>query len=383
MIDYPLAQVKPPCRRPGAGLQTTDPLNSMVDPSVRLLAAVGGARAATAKSMPLVSVIIPAFNCGRFLAEAIDSVLAQTEPGIEVVVVDDGSTDDTLAIAERKAAQDARVRVFTQRNSGKPAIARNAGIRQARGEFIAFLDGDDRYAPDRVARVASVFNAHPQIDIVFHDVQIVEEAGRLRAPSSLAEHDYLQRAADHLEDQGGNVHLCATSFYAFISAEISGMHTNAVTVRSALLQRQSEWFPEDLVLMEDHDLWFRLVRDGKCAFLNESLSDYRKYGSSISSRGEQFRLDQFEAHRRNLQRARPFLSAAQYAIYRRKVADMQASIGYRRLLAGEAGEARRAYWQSLKILPQGRILLALAKTLVPARARRRLQADRAGPGADE
>ncbi len=334
----------------------------------------------TPTSVPLVSVIIPAFNCGRFLREAIGSVLEQTESRLEVIVVDDGSTDDSLAIAKAMAGNDARVRVFSQGNSGRPAVARNAGIRQARGEFIAFLDGDDRYSRNRVASVAEVFQANPEIDFVFHDFQIMDESGCTEILGFLARHEYQKQAAKHLESRGGKTYLCKKSFYAFISAELSGMNTNTVTVRAEALRRQKEWFPEDLTLMEDHDLWFRLVRDGNCAFLNLPLSAYRHYATSISSRVEQFRLDQFEAHRRNLERARPFLTGAQYASYRRKVADMKASIGYRRLLSGDIVEARRAYWQSLKIIPRGRIISSLAKTYLPSRMGRWLRDWRAGLG---
>ncbi|MFM6207508.1 glycosyltransferase family 2 protein, partial [Planktothrix sp.] len=89
--------------------------------------------------MPRVSVIIPTYNCDRFLPEAIDSVLMQTYQDYEIIVIDDGSTDQTCQVLE---SYKHKIRYFYQENQGS-AVARNLGIKQAQGEFIAFLDADD------------------------------------------------------------------------------------------------------------------------------------------------------------------------------------------------------------------------------------------------
>lgn len=104
---------------------------------------------------PLASVIIPAYNAERYLREAVESALAQTHSHLEVVIVDDGSTDGTRRLAEELAAGDARVRVFSQENAGVGA-ARNRGIAEARGEFIAPLDADDFWYPEKLARQIAV-----------------------------------------------------------------------------------------------------------------------------------------------------------------------------------------------------------------------------------
>ncbi|MCG3148419.1 MAG: hypothetical protein PCFJNLEI_01862 [Verrucomicrobiae bacterium] len=95
-----------------------------------------------------VSVVIPAYNCARFLAQAVESVLAQTCPPTEVIVVDDGSTDDTAEVA---ASFGTRIHLIRQPNRG-PAVARNTGIEAAQGEWIAFLDSDDVWFPDKLER---------------------------------------------------------------------------------------------------------------------------------------------------------------------------------------------------------------------------------------
>jgi glycosyltransferase involved in cell wall biosynthesis len=101
-------------------------------------------------SLPmLISVIIPAYNIDKYLAESLDSVLAQTYPHFEVIIVNDGSTDRTLEIAQEYAAKDDRIRVVSQLNQGISG-ARNHGIRETTGELLAFLDGDDRWHPDKL-----------------------------------------------------------------------------------------------------------------------------------------------------------------------------------------------------------------------------------------
>jgi glycosyltransferase involved in cell wall biosynthesis len=109
----------------------------------------------------LVSVIIPVFNSERFLAEAIESVLAQSHRNLELIVVDDGSTDGGA-----KAAQGYPVRYFRQEHRG-PGAARNFGIRQARGEFLAFLDSDDLWMPEKTARQTVRLAARPELEAVF------------------------------------------------------------------------------------------------------------------------------------------------------------------------------------------------------------------------
>ncbi len=101
---------------------------------------------------PLVSVIVPAFNSEAFLAEAIKSVRAQTFEDWELLVIDDGSTDGTLSVAQRAAEGDPRIQAFSTGPSGGPARPRNLGIEKARGAYIAFLDADDLFLPEKLER---------------------------------------------------------------------------------------------------------------------------------------------------------------------------------------------------------------------------------------
>ena len=113
-------------------------------------------------SKPLISVIMPAFNAAAFIAEGIDSILAQEHRPIEVIVVDDGSTDDTASIA---AGFGSPVRCCTQKNTGPPS-ARNKGLSMARGDLIAFLDADDVYEPGKLELQVKKLEENPQVDVV-------------------------------------------------------------------------------------------------------------------------------------------------------------------------------------------------------------------------
>jgi glycosyltransferase involved in cell wall biosynthesis len=132
---------------------------------------------------PLVSCIVPVFNGEAYLAEAVDSILQQAYPRLEIIVVDDGSTDRTPEIV---ASYGDRVHPVRQANAG-PAAARNRGVRDSRGDLVAFLDADDRWHPEKLARQVARFAARPQLDVSVTHLQnfwiadLREEEARLRA----------------------------------------------------------------------------------------------------------------------------------------------------------------------------------------------------------
>ena len=133
-------------------------------------------------SSPLISCIVPVFNGERYLAEALDSILAQTYRPMEIIVVDDGSTDGTSRILARMKKS---IRVLRQDDRG-PSAARNLGWRAASGDFVAFLDYDDLWHPEKLARQMARFEARPELEIsvahaqIFWVEELQEEAARLR-----------------------------------------------------------------------------------------------------------------------------------------------------------------------------------------------------------
>lgn len=145
-------------------------------------------------SAPRISVVIPVFNTERFLGDAIASVHAQGEKSLEVIVVDDGSTDGSAAVAERFGNP---VRVIRQANAG-PAAARNRGIAAARADYLAFLDADDLYSADKIAVQADRLDRHPEVDIVVGQLEYLMLGGADGSEPGFSPHD-----DDHLSLQLG------------------------------------------------------------------------------------------------------------------------------------------------------------------------------------
>lgn len=201
-----------------------------------------------------VSVIMPLYNQACFVEEALKSVLSQTWQDFEVIVVDDGSTDNSAAVA--KSLADARVTVVCQPNRGVSA-ARNCGIELAKGEHVAFIDSDDRWRPGFLARNLRLLHSSAGLSTVYTNV-IDEQADRPRlGPGVCAEGivaDYF-RTVLHCHK-----HL--------------GTPSAVVTTRRAL--REAGGFPVGVKYSEDHDLWMRLAWVGEVGFIAEALSVYRR-----------------------------------------------------------------------------------------------------------
>ncbi|MFC4452786.1 glycosyltransferase family 2 protein [Deinococcus sonorensis] len=159
---------------------------------------------------PLVSILINNYNYGQFLAEAIESALNQTYANIEVLVVDDGSTDSS---AEVMAGYAGRIIPILKKNGGQ-ASALNLGVARARGDIICFLDADDAWMPDKVEQVVRAFRQHPRAGLVYHRVQPVDAALKPQGeawPQSL----YTGSIAALVQRTGGWWHQANTSSLAF------------------------------------------------------------------------------------------------------------------------------------------------------------------------
>lgn len=130
------------------------------------------------KYLPHISVVVPTYNRERLLREALDSIAAQQLPrpvGVEVVVVDDGSTDGTRAVMERLVAEHPDELIYLHQERQGPAAARNLGLHHARGRFLAFLDSDDLWLPDKLATELDLFQRHPEAEVVISDSELWQE----------------------------------------------------------------------------------------------------------------------------------------------------------------------------------------------------------------
>ena len=143
---------------------------------------------------PLVSIIIPVYNSASFVVEAVRSALDQTYQNIEVIVVDDGSTDNSLSLVE--SIHDERLRVFSQINQGA-CVARNRGIAEARGEYIKFLDSDDVLYPEAVASQLEQQSKLGEGEAVFGDFDFIDEQGKVFYQNEFDEKAYLSADQDY------------------------------------------------------------------------------------------------------------------------------------------------------------------------------------------
>jgi glycosyltransferase involved in cell wall biosynthesis len=218
---------------------------------------------------PLVTVVTPAYNIAKYIGEAVDSVLRQTFRDFEYLVVDDASVDDTLKVIKAHAHDDPRVRLV-EVDHGGPSAARNAGIREAKGEYIAFLDGDDRWHPKFLERQLGLIQSlPPNVGVVFCRSRIILENG---TPVFFQWH------------RAGR--------YDFDDFLVSG---NPARSGSSLLIRKSCFtdaggFDEKLRYGEDLDMWLRIAENSKTPILWGSkyfLMDLRlRPGSAMRDRAE-------------------------------------------------------------------------------------------------
>jgi glycosyltransferase involved in cell wall biosynthesis len=214
------------------------------------------------KEMPTITTIIPAYNQGHFLADAINSVLAQTYQDFEIVVVDDGSTDDTAAIAQ--SFTDPRVRYIYKQNGGLSS-ARNEGLRHAQGQFISYLDCDDCFLPEKLEILIGEMSNYPDLGLVAGQAVPVDEHGR------------------HIGK------TFATPLPADLRQLLLGnpLHVGSVLVRRNW-QEQVGFFDETLRSYEDWDMWLRLARAGcQMAYVPKPVSLYRFHTAQMTRDGRQ------------------------------------------------------------------------------------------------
>lgn len=229
--------------------------------------------------MPKVSVIIPVYNCAEFINDAVESVLVQTYKDYEIIIVDDGSTDN---LRERLELFADKIRYIHQENKGH-SCARNTGIKQARGEFIAFLDADDIWLPDKLKLQIAVFRANPKIGLVHADICRFsgEDKEGCTAPARKNFPDeFIQRHSGNIFD----TFFCREIFISCLT----------VIVKKECFDRVG-FFDENLARLgfEDSDMWLRILWRYEALYIHKPLALYRIRPNSMSKN----RKKMIKAHR--------------------------------------------------------------------------------------
>jgi glycosyltransferase involved in cell wall biosynthesis len=211
------------------------------------------------QGLPSVSIVIPCYNQARYLPQAIESALSQTYSKVEIIVVNDGSTDDTAEVAARYP----QVRYFAQSNRGV-AEARNSGFAVSKGDFIQFLDADDRLAKEAVEAHLRCFAAHPDAGWVVGDIEWIDEEGRC-----------LGR---------GNAPLLDSNHYEELLKINHVANTIAVLLRRSVL-RKVGGFNGFFSPAEDYEMLLRAARAFPSAHHSTVVAQYRRHTTNTSRRG--------------------------------------------------------------------------------------------------
>ena len=206
----------------------------------------------------LVSIIMPNYNSGRFIAESIESILAQTHENWELILVDDCSSDDSVKVIESLITDDKRIKLIKLAENSGPAIARNRAIKEAKGRYIAFLDSDDLWHPDKLSKQLS-FMKEQDVSLSFTGYDRIDEQSgmvidKLHVPFRV---DY-----DELLKQ--NIIGCLTAMYD--------------------TQKLGKVYMPDILKRQDFALWLTILKKIPYAYgLDEPLAHYRIRTASVSS----------------------------------------------------------------------------------------------------
>ena len=288
-------------------------------------------------SHPLVSVVIPAYNCGRFIEEALESVFAQDYPALEVIVVDDGSTDDTR---EKVMRYGSRVSLVVQRNGGA-AAARNEGIRRSRGKYVAFLDGDDFWLPGKLRHQVDHLERHPDIALCCTRWHVLH-------PNPSGDYHIASASAADV------VHVnpkCSGWIYCELLLDCV-VWTSTVLIRRELCERIGG-FDEALRRGQDYDYWLRASRLTRVDQLDAPLAVYRMGEAGMAAKAPDTNWE-LTVIRRALDqwgRTAPDGSTVPRSRVRNRLGRLNYNFGYRQFSTGRYGVARRAFVAAIRQRP--------------------------------
>lgn len=283
-----------------------------------------------------VSVIIPTYNRARLVAECVQSVLHSGTPDIEVIVVDDGSTDDTSNGISELAPN---VRYVRQTNAG-PAAARNRGFAASLGRYVAFLDSDDRWLPGGAASLVAVLNRHPDVPLIFGDALEGNAQTGYRSFVRTFGYDGF-RAIPQIQLEPGAVQLDRRKLFR------QELERNAVFLGSLMIRRDvfanltPYGFDPSLCGAADWELFLRLAARHPYVFVNTSVAEHVWHTQNMSADAEAMEQD-FIAALQQLQ-ASIELSAENRALVRSKLDRHLFEAGYRAYASGNLSLARTRF----------------------------------------
>jgi glycosyltransferase involved in cell wall biosynthesis len=300
-----------------------------------------------------VSVVVPAHNSGRYIAAAVRSALEVSAPDVEVLVIDDGSTDQT--VAEVRAIDDPRVTVISIAASGGPSRPRNIGIRQARAPYVSFLDSDDLLKAGKLAASVAALDRYPSAGFAFGDYEKMDEDGNVFETSF--SYGYPVFRALKSEPAGEGWRLIPQRELARGLLYENFIGTSGVVIRKDLAVTLGG-FEEGLAFGEDSDFWFRLAHHCDALYSARVGHSYRVHSASLVRGRPPIRNALFRIKVLRRERARWRDRAAHRQLDRRIAANLDV-IGYQQRLQRHRWLAVRSFLHACASSPDWHRLVSL------------------------
>lgn len=318
-------------------------------------------------SGPLISVVIPTFNGGAYLGEALESVVAQARSDVEIVVVDDASTDDTPAWISRFAGRGVRSLRHAENKGISAAV--NTAMQHVQGEFVAFLDHDDLWLPGKLDTQLALFTAAPGIDIAFTDY--VEFGEGARPGTAFSERNEAMRRYPRRRVADDSFAILSESFLLdFLRIQAAPMPSTTM-YRTAKL-REALPLDED-VAHQDVQITFRLANQAVFGYVDRPLVKRRIHGANWGS--VMGKLRWLESHIKTLQRLPRWasLTEEERSAVQRMLGNYLRAAGYTSFTSGALAQARAFYGESLRRDFRPEALLYWFSSWLPAKAVSRLR----------
>ena len=307
----------------------------------------------------IASVIIPAYNAAAYLEECLESVLNQTLKNHEIIVIDDGSTDNTPDILKKYSDIITWIR---QDNQG-PSVARNKGLEISRGNYLCFLDADDLYKPTRLESLVGFLEDHLELGYAFSDLELFENDG-------IAESSLINRwGSDFLSipqrEIGRNRRVFNTTLTPYLINLRSFIHTSTITIRRSILP-EKPWFRAGFHYGEDAEFWARVAYHAAGGYIDEVLCRKRSVSDSlIHDRSRSLINIKHLLGLRELQMAYYASDREVSKIVKRQIVEYAVSYCWSLSECGRHAETRRTllkYWRQYPL--SIRILKVLLKDLI-------------------
>lgn len=300
-----------------------------------------------------ISAIIPTYNSQDYILDAIKSIQRQTQPVNEIIIIDDGSVDDTKKIVSSVTGN---IKYIKQNNHG-PSTARNTGIKIAQGDWIAFLDADDQWLEDKIEKQSKVLETFPELHLIAGDMQEINIENKIVTPSVLAKHNLLEKFQMNQSRTIDNA-LAALVQKNFIP-------TGTVLVKRATLL-EAGLFNNDIRFGEDLELWAKIAAQHPISCMPDLLMLRRLHNQNATNSTKPM-MEDLVTVMQSIRHYTKDTLKAQNISADQLVADAWANLGYWQFVNSNYTGAKKAFLSSLKEQPNKRSLMYLIACFLPRR----------------